>query len=123
MTVPRFWGQPWSAGALLLFFRCVRPLRTSWLIVGIASPVVLLLVLKFLVDLFGRHRRKAPIAGATLANRKLILESNHGVAADARTCEHTSSVLLAEKFGHDELPIVGALQPRESHSRLSSSWA
>src|SRR5450759_1983797 len=31
---PRFCGFPFSAGVLLLSAACLRPLRTSWLIVG-----------------------------------------------------------------------------------------
>ncbi len=36
---PRFWGFPSSAGAFRRFPTCLRPLRTSWLIVGNHSPV------------------------------------------------------------------------------------
>jgi hypothetical protein len=32
---PRFYGEPASAGTLLFFGSCSRPLRTNWLIVGI----------------------------------------------------------------------------------------
>ncbi len=35
---PRFWGFPSRAGAFLRFPTCLRPLRTSWLIVGNQSP-------------------------------------------------------------------------------------
>src|SRR5215207_637272 len=50
VQTPRFWGDPflrrvrfwsytfsvyWSAGALLLLFLALRPLRTNWLMVGI----------------------------------------------------------------------------------------
>ena len=35
---PRFWGLPLSAGVFFLSTCLARPLRTSWLIVGKASP-------------------------------------------------------------------------------------
>jgi hypothetical protein len=38
---PRFWGFPLSAGALLFFIMRARPLRTSWLIVGIVSSLLI----------------------------------------------------------------------------------
>jgi len=35
---PRFWGEDWSAGALVLAFILVRPFLWSWLMVGTTIP-------------------------------------------------------------------------------------
>jgi hypothetical protein len=40
VQTPRFCGFRWWAGALFFFVCALRPFRTSWLIVGIASLVV-----------------------------------------------------------------------------------
>jgi len=37
VQTPRFWGQEFRAGDLVFFFKVFRPIRTSWLIVGIQS--------------------------------------------------------------------------------------
>jgi hypothetical protein len=40
VQTPRFWGQEWSAGDLVLEPTCCLPKRTNWLIVGIRSKLL-----------------------------------------------------------------------------------
>jgi hypothetical protein len=40
MHTPRFWGEDWSAGALVLTLILLRPFLNNWLVVGTTLPLL-----------------------------------------------------------------------------------
>jgi hypothetical protein len=40
MHTPRFWGEDWRAGALVLNLILLRPFLNNWLVVGTTLPLL-----------------------------------------------------------------------------------